>query len=93
MPDGGEIRFVPTARLAALELPDAPEIRRLSAEQSNSSLILGDALVLKLMRRVGAGIIPEVEMTRLLTERGYANSRAAARRGGRGSTPTARRTR
>ncbi len=74
LPDGGTLRFLPTARLAALELPPHPEIRRLSAEQSNSSLILGDALVLKLLRHVGSGINPEVEMTRVLTARGYANS-------------------
>ena len=71
---GGEIRFIATSRMAELQLPDAPEIRRLSAEQSNSSLILGDALVLKLVRRVAAGIHPEAEITRVLTERGYANS-------------------
>ncbi len=74
LPDGATLRFTPTARLADLALPAQPEIRRLSSEQSNSSLILGDALVLKLLRRVAAGINPEVEMTRVLTERGYANS-------------------
>jgi len=71
---GGEIRFVATSRMADLHIPDAAEIRRLSAEQSNSSLILGDAVVLKLVRHVAAGVHPEAEMTRVLTERGYANS-------------------
>jgi maltose alpha-D-glucosyltransferase/alpha-amylase len=68
----GEIRFRPTSRLATLELPEAPEIRRLSAEQSNSSLIYGEAVVLKILRRLVAGIHPEAEMTRHLTEIGYA---------------------
>jgi maltose alpha-D-glucosyltransferase/alpha-amylase len=72
--DGGEVRFLPTPRMMDLHIPDNPEIRRLSAEQSNSSLILGDAVVLKLVRRVAAGIHPEAEMTRVLTGRGYANS-------------------
>ncbi len=74
LPDGGQISFRPTARMAELNLPEAPEIRRLSAEQSNSSIIVGDAVVLKIVRRVAAGINPEVEMTRVLTERGFANS-------------------
>ena len=72
--DDGELRFMPGANLIALELPADAEIRRLSAEQSNSSLILGDALVLKLVRRVLAGVHPEAEMTGYLTERGFANT-------------------
>jgi maltose alpha-D-glucosyltransferase / alpha-amylase len=70
----GEIRFLPTARLAGIDLPRAPEIRRLSAEQSNSSLIIGDLAVFKLVRRVFPGIHPEAEMGRYLTERGFANT-------------------
>ncbi|HTW27324.1 MAG TPA: maltose alpha-D-glucosyltransferase [Acetobacteraceae bacterium] len=74
LPDGaGEIGFRPTSRFAALELPEDAEIRRLSAEQSNSSLIVGDTLVMKIVRKVLAGIHPEAEMTRLLTERGFPN--------------------
>jgi maltose alpha-D-glucosyltransferase / alpha-amylase len=70
----GEIRFIPTARLAEIDIPREPEIRRLSAEQSNSSLIIGDLAVFKLMRRVSPGIHPEAEMGRYLTERGFANT-------------------
>jgi maltose alpha-D-glucosyltransferase/alpha-amylase len=69
----GEIRFLPTARLAETHIPARPEIRRLSAEQSNSSLIIGDQAVFKLVRRVFPGIHPEGEMGRYLTERGFAN--------------------
>ncbi len=72
--DDGELRFMPGANLIALELPADASIRRLSAEQSNSSLILGDALVLKLVRRVLAGVHPEAEMTGYLTERGFTNT-------------------
>jgi maltose alpha-D-glucosyltransferase/alpha-amylase len=74
LPGGDELRFLPTARMVDTTLPANPELRRLSAEQSNSSLILGDTLVLKLVRRATAGIHPEAEMTRVLTERGYGNS-------------------
>ncbi len=70
----GELRAVPTEALRELDIPDDAEIRRLSAEQSNSSLIVGDQAVLKVVRRVVAGISPEVEMTRVLTERGFANT-------------------
>jgi maltose alpha-D-glucosyltransferase/alpha-amylase len=73
IPDG-EIRFVPTSLMGELELAEDAEIRRLSAEQSNSSLVIGDTLVMKIVRRVAAGVHPEGEMTRYLTERGYANS-------------------
>ncbi len=69
----GGIRFLGTSRLEALALAEAPEIRRLSAEQSNSSIILGEAVVLKIIRRLAAGIHPEAEITRHLTERGFAN--------------------
>jgi maltose alpha-D-glucosyltransferase/alpha-amylase len=69
----GELRFVPTSRLAALNIPADAEIRRLAAEQSNSSLVIGDAAILKLVRRVLPGLHPEAEMGRYLTERGFAH--------------------
>jgi maltose alpha-D-glucosyltransferase / alpha-amylase len=69
----GEIRFLPTARLAETDIPRVPEIRRLSVEQSNSSLTIGDVAMFKLVRRVFPGIHPEAEMGRYLTERGFAN--------------------
>jgi maltose alpha-D-glucosyltransferase/alpha-amylase len=69
-----EIRFVPTDRLAELDLGERPEIRWLAAEQSNSSLIIADAVVLKLVRRLVAGIHPEAEISRYLTRIGYANT-------------------
>jgi maltose alpha-D-glucosyltransferase/alpha-amylase len=70
----GELRFVPTSQLAAVEVPPDAPIQRLSAEQSNSSLFVGDAAMLKILRRVTAGIHPEAEMSRYLTEAGYANT-------------------
>ncbi|GGG35795.1 alpha-amylase [Caldovatus sediminis] len=71
--DEGEVHFRATSRLAELAVPEGAEIRRLSAEQSNSSVILGDVAVLKVLRRIVAGIHPEAEMTRHLTEAGFAN--------------------
>ncbi len=72
--DDGELQFRPTALMQTVDLGPDAEIRRLSAEQSNSSWIVGDKLVLKLVRRVLAGVHPEGEMTRLLTDRGFANT-------------------
>jgi maltose alpha-D-glucosyltransferase / alpha-amylase len=71
---GGEIRFLPTSRLADVSVPEGAEIRRFSAEQSNSSLVFGNAVVLKLVRHVVAGVSPEGEITRYLTERGFAHT-------------------
>ncbi len=70
----GEVRCIPTSHMDAIELPENPEIRRLSAEQSNSSLIVGGLVIMKIIRRVMEGINPEVEMVRFLTEHGYANT-------------------
>ncbi|MGC2024293.1 alpha-glucosidase C-terminal domain-containing protein, partial [Bradyrhizobium sp.] len=74
LPDG-ELRWLATSQ-AIPSAPPGMEIRRLSAEQSNTSLILGDIAVLKILRRVQAGRHPQTEMTRHLTEQGYANSPA-----------------
>ena len=41
----------------------------LKVEQSNSSIIFGDQFILKLLRHVGEGVDPEVEIGSFLTER------------------------
>ncbi|WP_053149927.1 maltose alpha-D-glucosyltransferase [Pseudomonas sp. P97.38] len=69
----GELRFEPTEGLAALNLGDEPEVRYLSAEQSNSSVVVGGSLVLKLIRKVASGIHPELEMSAYLTAAGFSN--------------------
>jgi len=74
--EDGEIRFLGTQRLAELVIPEHAEIRRLSAEQSNTSLIYGECAVLKVIRRISPGIHPEAEMTRHLTQAGFASAPA-----------------
>ncbi|MBV9250012.1 MAG: maltose alpha-D-glucosyltransferase [Acetobacteraceae bacterium] len=72
--EDGEIRFLPTSRLNDLTVGHDAEIQWLTAEQSNSSLIIGTVAMLKMFRRVAAGPHPEAEMGRYLTEHDFANT-------------------
>ena len=67
----GVIHGDPGAALADLRGPDdlALPPSRSSSEQSNSSIIFGDRLILKLFRRQQPGPNPECEIGRFLTER------------------------
>lgn len=56
-----------------LAVPDHAEVRPVGVEQSNSSLVFGSDLVLKVFRKLEAGINPELEMLRFLTARGFAH--------------------
>jgi maltose alpha-D-glucosyltransferase / alpha-amylase len=50
--------------------PEMPlKVRRLSVEQSNSSIIFGDRFILKLFRRPEPGVNPDCEIGRYLTEK------------------------
>ena len=72
----GRLRFAKTAALDAVEIPDEVEVRRVAAEQSNTSLLMSDVFVLKFYRRLEDGVHPEIEMGRYLTENGYENTPA-----------------
>jgi maltose alpha-D-glucosyltransferase/alpha-amylase len=67
----GEIRFEPTVELMKLGLNQDSEVRYLSAEQSNSSVVIGGSLVLKLIRKISTGVHPELEMSAYLTAAGF----------------------
>jgi maltose alpha-D-glucosyltransferase/alpha-amylase len=72
-PDG-TTRFVSTEAMPKTGF-EASEIRRLTGEQSNSSVIIGDQAVLKVYRRLVPGEHPELEVARFLTETAhYANT-------------------
>ncbi|EPM78686.1 alpha-amylase family protein, partial [Pseudomonas syringae pv. actinidiae ICMP 18804] len=68
-----ELRFEQSSQLAPLGLTHESEVRYLSAEQSNSSVVVGSSLVLKLIRKVSAGTHPELEMGAFLTHAGFKN--------------------
>ncbi|TWI52750.1 maltokinase [Pseudomonas duriflava] len=69
----GEVRFQPYMEEENFVTTDETQIRHMGVEQSNSSLIVGDKYMLKLIRKVASGIHPEVEMGRFLAEKGFAN--------------------
>jgi maltokinase len=64
----GRFGFRPTPGWAFPPEPDALAARRLTAEQSNTSVVVG-ALVLKSLRRPRPGVNPDLEITRFLTTR------------------------
>jgi maltose alpha-D-glucosyltransferase/alpha-amylase len=65
---GGTLRFSATSQMPE-EIDLAPaDVKRLSAEQSNTSIQLGETMVLKLYRRLQPGTHPELEMGRFLTD-------------------------
>jgi predicted trehalose synthase len=68
----GVAEFSPAEDFSALgrELGAA---RLVSSEQSNSSVVFDDALILKVFRRLEPGINPELEVLRFLTEQGFRN--------------------
>jgi trehalose synthase-fused probable maltokinase len=52
-------------------LPREPPIRSLGVEQSNTSVVIGDKVLLKVLRKLEVGLSPEVEMGRFLAVHGY----------------------
>ncbi|HEX2555977.1 MAG TPA: maltose alpha-D-glucosyltransferase [Microvirga sp.] len=74
---GGRIRFLGGDALGETPDVEAAEVRRLPAEQSNTSIAFGTGMILKLFRRLQPGIHPEIEVGRFLTEvAGFRNTPA-----------------
>src|SRR5215212_7792696 len=69
----GAIQASPTSAFARLSGPDRTvlEPKIVTAEQSNSSIIYGDRLIMKLFRRLEPGLNPDLEIGRFLTERAH----------------------
>jgi len=62
------IEFRPTAAFAGERLAEIKDIEAIAREQSNSSVIVDDRYVIKLLRRITAGIHPEIEIGRFLAD-------------------------
>jgi maltose alpha-D-glucosyltransferase/alpha-amylase len=70
----GDIRASYTQVFQEIRASKGPLIPRAgSAEQSNSSIIYGDSLILKFFRRVEQGINPDLEIGLFLTEKAHFN--------------------
>jgi maltokinase len=68
----GAVRFRLTE--GAPEVPSGSlDVRPVGAEQSNSSVVFGDQLILKVFRRLEPGVNPELELLRFLTTHGFAH--------------------
>ncbi|HEU5476906.1 MAG TPA: phosphotransferase [Gaiellaceae bacterium] len=68
----GVAEFSPAADFSALNR-ELGAARLVSSEQSNSSVVFEEALILKVFRHLEPGINPELEMLRFLTDRGFRN--------------------
>jgi maltokinase len=71
----GTIEF---ATAAAHGRPRRGEVRPLGVEQTNSSIVVAEELIVKLYRRLEAGVNPELELLRFLAAHGFANAPALA---------------
>jgi maltokinase len=68
----GIVEFRPVSGFAGLGR-ELNETRSITAEQSNTSIVFDEELILKVFRRLEAGVNPELEMLRFLTEHGFSN--------------------
>ena len=71
---GGTFAGYPAPELEALALSNDPRVERVDAEQSNTSVVIDDRLILKGYRRVHTGPQPELEVARFLDAVGYRNT-------------------
>jgi maltose alpha-D-glucosyltransferase/alpha-amylase len=78
--NGGRLTGRTTPHLrAALNGAETPEPSVFRAEQSNTSVVYGQSLIMKLFRRVEDGVNPDLELGRYLGERaGFANTPSVA---------------
>ena len=74
---GLRLEFRPTNRFSDRPIRQPERIRAVQTEQSNSTALVDEDYVVKIYRKLEAGINPEIEIGRFLTEvAGFANSPA-----------------
>ncbi len=66
--DAGDFQF----RWTGDHVPDdSVDVRPVGVEQSNTSIVFGDELIMKAIRRIEPGVNPELELLRFLSARGF----------------------
>jgi maltose alpha-D-glucosyltransferase / alpha-amylase len=74
---GLSLEFRPTSKFSDRPIRQPERIRAVETEQSNSTALVDNDFVVKVYRKLEAGINPEIEMGRFLTEvAGFANTPA-----------------
>jgi maltokinase len=68
--DGGSVTFCWTSSDKQGIADDVP-VRVVGEEQSNSSVVFGDELIMKSFRKLEAGVNPDLEMLRFLSQHGF----------------------
>ena len=68
------LKFQGEPGLKQLEWSADTVVEWFHGEQSNSTILVGDDIMLKLLRHVVPGVHPEAEMTRRLTQAGFGNA-------------------
>src|SRR3954452_21645470 len=59
--------------MGGAELGGTVDVRPVGVEQSNTSIIFGDELIMKAIRRIEPGVNPELELLRFLSARGFSH--------------------
>ncbi len=68
--EDGALRFY-WSQSASAGAAGSVDVRPIGVEQSNSSVVFGESLILKVFRRVEPGVNPELELLRFLSERDF----------------------
>src|SRR5947209_730189 len=71
--DDGEGRFLFHRLDGAAAVPDDASVRPIGVEQSNSSLVIDNRLMVKVFRKLEPGINPEIELLRFLTNHDFSH--------------------
>ena len=74
--EGAHLKFWGSERLVHEPPIEPSEVRRIGADQSNTSIAVGERMMLKLYRRLQAGENPEVEIGQFLTKAGFTHAPA-----------------
>jgi maltose alpha-D-glucosyltransferase/alpha-amylase len=66
--NGLRLQFRPTVKFSVGEIHEPERVRAVETEQSNSTALVDTDYVVKVYRKLEAGVNPEIEMSRFLTE-------------------------